>query len=81
MLEWTRRLPFVPFAIHCSDGVRYEVRNPELVVAAMTHVSMTLPTSADDTPPVTVSYYHIVRIEPVLPAGHAETEANGQGPG
>jgi hypothetical protein len=77
MLEWTRRLPFVPFAIHCSDGVRYEIRNPELVVASMTEVSITLPSSADGGPPLVLSYYQIVRIEPLQPAANAGTESNG----
>ena len=81
VLEWTRRLPFVPFVIQCSDGVRYEVRNPELVVATMTEVSVTSQSPADDGPPLVLSYYHIVRIEPLRPAADAGPGGNGQGTG
>ena len=77
--EWTRRLPFVPFVVHCSDGVRYEVRHPELVIAALAHIAVTVPAADGDSPAVVLSYYHVVRIEPLRPP--AGTTGNGQAPG
>jgi hypothetical protein len=81
VLEWTRRLPFVPFVIQCSDGVRYEIRNPELVVATMSEVLLARPSSTADLPAVTLSYYHIVRIEPLGPATDVGRKHNGESNG
>jgi len=79
VLEWTRRLPFITFAIQCSDGVRYEIRNPELVIASMTHVAIANSLPKDESPLMVLSYYHIVRIEPLVPADGASHETeNGQ---
>jgi hypothetical protein len=81
VLEWTRRLPFVPFVIQCSDGVRYEIRNPELVVATMSEVLIARPSLTDDLPAVTLSYYHVVRIEPLGPMAVAGRKHNGESAG
>lgn len=79
VLEWTRRLPFVPFVIHCSDGATYVVRNPELVVASMAHVAITLPGIDNiDVPAVTISYFHCVRIEPWKSPINDSTDGDAQ---
>lgn len=81
VLQWTRRLPFVPFAIHCSDGVRYEIRNPELVVASMSEASITVPSPAGGEPALMLSYYHIVRIEPLQPTPDADAAGSDRADG
>ena len=44
--EWLRRQPFEPFQLRLSNGELYEVRHPELVALARTHLALADP-SAD----------------------------------
>jgi len=66
LLEWTRRQPFEPFVIRCSDGTAYEIRHPELVMPTLSEVVVGIPGPNGAARRATfVSYYHIVRIEPL----------------
>ena len=41
--EWLRRQPFQPFEMRLSNGDVYEVRHPELVALARTHLALADP--------------------------------------
>ncbi len=41
--EWLHRQPFEPFVMGLSNGERYEVRHPELVALARTHLALADP--------------------------------------
>jgi hypothetical protein len=77
--ELLRRLqnrPFAPFRIHLTDGTRYDVPHPEMVLPARRSLEIGLPN--DPAQPiadrvVTVALVHIVRFEPLeTPAGTEE---------
>lgn len=82
-LDLKRRLqlrPFKPFRIILSDGVLYDIRHPDQVAPMFTTVDV-LPHDWDkalaiEDAVVTLSYFHIVRLEP-LPRPAPNLEANG----
>ncbi len=41
--EWLRRQPFQPFEMRLSNGEIHEVRHPELVLLARTHLALADP--------------------------------------
>ena len=41
--EWLTAQPFRPFELHLSNGEVYEVRHPELVAMARTHLALADP--------------------------------------
>ncbi len=69
--RWLKRFPFVPFRIVMTDGLCIEIRHPDQAVAEYAEVSIT--TNNPDPQPtiggytISVSYLHIMRIEPILP--------------
>ena len=69
--RWLFRKPFVPFRIIMTDGLRIEVRHPDQAIASYAEVIVTTanpdpqPTVGDYS--ISVSYLHIMRIEPILP--------------
>ena len=72
--------PFAPFRIVLSDGMRYDIRHPDQVAPMFTTVEV-LPLERDKTLNledcvVSVSYFHIVRLEP-LPFNVPNQESNG----
>jgi hypothetical protein len=64
-----RRRPFVPFRLHISDGTRYAIRHPELLMLTATSAVVGLPAAAHQPPQVEryemVDLFHIVRLEPL----------------
>ena len=76
LLEWTRRQPFEPFRIRCTDGTVYEIRHPGLVMPTLSEVVVGIPGPNGAARRATfVSYYHIVRIEPL------DSNPSGANPG
>jgi len=63
---YLRRLPFVPFTIVTTDGTRYPIRNPELVVPGLSSVFIGLAPDPE-TPAyerhVFLSLLHVQRLE------------------
>src|SRR6476620_5767121 len=72
ILRMTRAIPFQPFQLTLSNGERFVVRHPDMIVPTLGAAFIGLPGKAgkedraDDG--VFVSLAHIVKIE-VLPAG------------
>jgi hypothetical protein len=68
LLQLIRQRPFIPFVLVTTDGTRYEVRHPELLMPGRRTVIVGIP---DDptTPvydlPVIVSMLHVQRLEPL----------------
>lgn len=68
VLTALRCRPFVPFLIHVSDGITYEVRHPELVVVSLASAVVGYPAPGD--PRLCERYdivdlRHITRLEPL----------------
>jgi hypothetical protein len=79
-LEWTRRQPFEPFALVTTDGSRYEVTHPELVMPTLSEVVVGVPgANGAARRAIFVSYFHIVRIEPLNSEPAQPSETNGVG--
>ncbi len=80
VLEYLRQTPFVPFRIHLTDGIVYQIRHPELVKVGLTKADVFFP--KDDEPHAvvlrreSVALVHMVRLEPVEQASIAGS--NGQ---
>src|SRR5439155_1447261 len=73
ILRHTRKRPFEPFRIHLTDGTRYDVRHPVLVLVGERFIVVGLPRSDASAPLIeryeTAALMHIVRLEPIdLPA-------------
>jgi hypothetical protein len=66
-LRLLRQGPFVPFRLHLSTGVNFEVRHPEFAALERTTVWLSLPAVHQPTPiperEVVVSLLHIVWVE------------------
>ena len=79
--RWLLKRPFVPFRIVMTDGLRLEVRHPDQAAPSYAEVLVTTnspdpyPTVGDYT--ISVSYLHIMRIEPILPAALAVQKDSG----
>jgi hypothetical protein len=65
----TRRRPFIPFRLHVTDGVSYDVLNPEWISLGRTVAFVGVrrdPASEYFDEPVLVALRHITRIEPLV---------------
>ena len=71
LLERIRRRPFIPFVLVATDGTRYEIRHPELLMPGRRYVTIGIPARpeeavADRT--VLLSLLHLQRLETQEPA-------------
>ncbi|MCI0463296.1 MAG: hypothetical protein L0Z62_40635 [Gemmataceae bacterium] len=69
LLAALKRKPFEPFRIITSDGVRYDIRHPDLV--ALTHTGAIIGSPDPDQPGLWLRYdvvglEHVVRLEQLL---------------
>src|SRR5262249_45633906 len=77
LLRRLLQTPFQPFRIILSDGTRYDIRHPDQVEPLRSTVDVV--TDAPDKGSVlgdfivSVSYFHIVRLEPILTAAPLQT--------
>lgn len=75
ILNFTRAKPFVPFVIELTNGERYEIRHPDMIVPTlgMATVGVPAPGAVADAADrvVFVSLVHIVKAEPLPPAAAA----------
>jgi hypothetical protein len=65
----TRRRPFIPFRLHVTDGVSYDVLNPEWISLGRTVAFVGVrrdPASEYFDEPVLVALRHITGIEPFV---------------
>lgn len=72
LLKRLRERPFVPFVVVTTDGTRYAIRHPEMLLPARRYVAIGVPaTSGDDVPDqiVHLSLLHVQRIEFAETAG------------
>ncbi len=79
LVRYLRQKPFEPFRIVVRDGSSYEVRRPEMVIAAPTSVVVGAPDPTQPGAPSDfdlVSMRHIVKLE-LLPVS---TKGNGASP-
>lgn len=62
-----RRQPFQPIRVYISDGSKYDVRHPELMLVTRTEVVIALDPGSDKVPEhkVFCDPVHITQIEPV----------------
>ena len=62
-----RREPFQPIRVYISDGSKYEVRHPELMLVTRTEVVIAIDPGDDQIPDhkVFCDPVHITQIEPV----------------
>ncbi len=79
-LRLLRQGPFLPFRLHLSTGMTFEVRHPELAALERTTVRLSLPAVQQPKPvaerDVVVSLLHIVWIEFLEPARPVATRTN-----
>ena len=78
LLERIRQRPFVPFVVVTTDGTKYEVRHPEMLMPGRRTVIVGLPD--DPATPVfdrhvIVSMLHVQRLEFL----HPQTPTPGDG--
>ena len=77
LLPLIRRRPFIPFRIHLSDGVVYEIHHPEMVMIGVASATIGFP-EREEVPIYTrteiIALRHIVRLEPLQ---SAEVETAG----
>jgi len=80
ILEALRRRPFQPIRLHVSDGAKFEVRHPEMVL--VTRHSAVVGQPETDSPPPAVEQFtvvdllHVTRLETIGSSGAAPS--NGQ---
>ena len=66
-----RRRPFVPFHVHVTGDVSYDVRNPEMVMIGMSvlFIGQRRDIASDYfDEPVLVALRHVTRLEPLVEA-------------
>jgi hypothetical protein len=66
-----KRRPFMPFRIHVTGNVQYEIRNPEMVMIGRTIIHIGLRRDIDSPffdEPVWVSLRHVTHVEPIVEA-------------
>jgi hypothetical protein len=71
LLKRLRERPFVPFTVVTTDGTRYEIRHPEMLLPARRYVAIGRPAQIGDEVPdqiVHLSLLHLQRIEFAEPA-------------
>jgi hypothetical protein len=71
LLRALRERPFVPFRLHVSDGIAYEIIGPEMafVERSTVTVGVPIPGQPDVMLNVVVSLLHITRLEPIVRGG------------
>jgi hypothetical protein len=65
LLQRIRHRPFVPFVVITTDGTRYQIRHPEMLLPARRYVAIGIPaTGGGDVPDqiVHLSLLHVQRI-------------------
>ncbi|HTU93042.1 MAG TPA: hypothetical protein VMF69_23380 [Gemmataceae bacterium] len=70
LLRMLRAQPFVPFRMHVSEGMVYEIRHPEMVIVMAAAAIVAFPDPANEAMATgweLVDLRHIIRLEP-LPA-------------
>ena len=73
--QWNQRRPFEPYRVVCTDGTVYEIRHPEMAVPMRSEVVVGLPNlTADNGQSTFVSYFHVIRIEPLTATAASETD-------
>lgn len=82
ILHWTRKQPFEPFVVQMTDGTRYEVRHPDMIMPIRGEVFlMALPRANDPTrgdKAIMLSYFHITKVEP-MEGVSSDASKNGSG--
>lgn len=69
-----RRKPYVPIRVHVTDGVHYDILNPEMAMIGRTILFIGLRRDIDSPyfdEPVMVSMRHVTRVEPIIEAASA----------
>lgn len=83
LLNWTRKQPFEPFAVHMTDGAKYEVRHPDMIMPMRGEVFMlALPRPGDPNrgdKAIMLSYFHITKVEPLDGVTSDNASKNGSG--
>ena len=78
-----RAAPFVPFELRLTDGRRYEIRHPDMLMVGKRSVVIGLPSPFPDDPyldhRITVDLIHVVSHEP-LPAAPAGSNGGASTP-
>jgi hypothetical protein len=83
ILDWTRKQPFEPFVIQLTDGERFVIRHPDMVLPLRGEVVLARSRENDPTRgdrAVMISYFHIVkieRLEGVTPPSSAAKNGSG----
>ncbi len=82
ILHWTRKQPFEPFAVQMTDGTRYEVRHPDMIMPMRGEVFlMALPRANDPNrgdKAIRLSYFHITKVE-AMEGVSSDASKNGSG--
>jgi len=69
LLQAIRKRPFVPFRLHLTDGMTYEVYHPELMMVGLASAIVGVSAPGQGQPVYehyeTVDLRHIVRMEPL----------------
>jgi hypothetical protein len=70
IIAWKRRQPFVPFALHCTDGTVYEIYDPNYVMP-LKHDMVVGPQNGRRMPhhAVFVNYDTVDAIKPLAEVG------------
>ena len=67
LLHWTRKQPFEPFVVHLTDGAKYEVRHPDMIMPMRGEVFLLALPHANDPnrgeKPIMLSYFHLTKVE------------------
>jgi hypothetical protein len=75
------RRPFEPFRVVTSDGTTYDIRHPEMLMAAPTTIVVGYP-HPDQPGTITrfdlVSPLHVIRLEPLPAQASAGPKGNGE---
>jgi hypothetical protein len=81
ILSFTRAQPFVPFEVTLTNGERYTIRHPDMIVPTlgMATIGIPAPGAAEDAAErvVHVSLVHIVKAVPLNPPTAPAAGANG----
>jgi hypothetical protein len=68
LLRMLRAQPFVPFRMHISEGVVYDIRHPEMVIVMAAAAIVAFPDPANEEMASSwelVDLRHIIRLEPI----------------
>lgn len=74
-----RERPFRPFRIIAAEGLRYEVRHPDLVMVGVRDVLIGHPTADNPTVYDSVTHLALVHIVALELLDAAPAQGNGQG--